>query len=176
MGRQLLILRHGKSDWSVDSNDYNRPLKKRGKHAIKKIGFWLQQQNQIPDYIISSCAKRAHDTAKRICQTIGLSEQQVHTDSRLYAAGLNDLLSVIADSPIDAKRVLLVGHNPGLEMLLMHLHDGCLDTPDDGKLLATATLATVSMPDNWDRLSKECANVLSIIRPADISEHFIEDL
>lgn len=169
MGRQLLILRHGKSDWDVDCNDFNRPLKKRGKRTVKNIAFYLQQQNQIPDYIICSPAKRAADTAKKICQTIGLNKKHINTDSRLYAAGLHDLLSVLANSPIDAKRVLLVGHNPGLETLLDYLHKGYIQIPDNGKLLVTAALATLYMPDNWTSLAKECAKLSSIIRPGDLT-------
>jgi phosphohistidine phosphatase len=168
MSKQLLILRHGKSDWGVDVCDFNRPLKKRGKRAAQRIGLWLQQQSQVPDYIVSSPAKRARDTAKKICQAIGLKGQQVHDDSRLYAAQLRGLLSVLADSPVNARQVLLVGHNPGLEELLEYLHEGSIQIPDDGKLLATATLATLRMPDNWDSLPIGCAKVVSIIRPNEL--------
>lgn len=167
MTKQLLILRHGKSDWDVDCNDYNRPLKKRGKRAVKKTAFYLLEQKLIPDYIISSPAKRATDTAKRICKALRLEEKQVNIDSRLYAAGLKDLLSVLADVPAEAIQVLLVGHNPGLEMILEYLYEGEIKIPESGKLLVTATLAVLCLPENWNSLSKGCAQTLSIIRPDD---------
>ncbi len=168
MTKQLLILRHGKSDWRIDCNDFNRPLKKRGKLATKKIAMYLQELTQIPDYIISSPAKRALDTAEIICETMGLNKNQVHIDSQLYAACLKELFLVLADTPNNIERVLLVGHNPGLESLLLHLYEGNIETSEKGKLLATATLATLSMPDHWDSFPKGCAKLVSITHPAEL--------
>ena len=54
MPRELLLLRHGKSDWKVDVDDYHRPLKNRGKRGAQRIGVWLSQHGLIPDLILSS--------------------------------------------------------------------------------------------------------------------------
>ena len=172
MNRQLLVLRHGKSDWKVDVSDFDRPLKQRGKRAAQRLGSWLRQQNQVPDYIISSPAERAHNTAAKLSKAMGLTARQVHYDSRLYAAELKELLTVLADCPTKASRVLLVGHNPGLEELLAYLHKGRLQIPDDGKLLPTATLAVLTMPDNWHKLSEGCAEILTITRPSTLPDNF----
>lgn len=172
MSRQLLVLRHGKSDWSTEVSDFQRPLKKRGKKAAQRMGAWLQQQNLIPDYIISSPAERAHNTAEKLTKAMGLTTQHIHYDPRLYAAELEDLKAVLADCPATAQRVLLIGHNPGLETLLETLHKEDLQRADDGKLLATATLALLEMPDIWDSLPNGCANILSITRPAALPEAF----
>jgi phosphohistidine phosphatase len=64
---------------------------------------------------------------------------------------------------------LLIGHNPELESLLVFLNKGRLLSPDDGKLLPTATLAIFAMPDNWNALSKGCGKLLSITRPKDLT-------
>ena len=61
--------------------------------------------------------------------------------------------------------VLLVGHNPGLESLLRYLADGDLDEPKDGKLLPTAALARLEMPDDWCALESGCAILLTLLRP-----------
>ena len=99
MSRQLLVLRHGKSDWSVDVSDFERPLKKRGKKAAQRMGAWLQQQDLVPDYIMSSPAERALNTAEKLTKAMGLTANQVHYDSRLYVAELKDLQAVLADCP-----------------------------------------------------------------------------
>ena len=165
MSRQLFILRHGKSDWNYAASDFDRPLKKRGKQDAKNLGAWLLQQNQLPDYIVCSPAKRARQTAEKLCDQIGFSTQLLEYDQQIYAAELEDLLSVLSNCPDDAERIMLVGHNPGLEELLEYLHNGTLEIAADGKLLPTSTLALLTIPVSWDSLSCNCAILSSIIRP-----------
>ncbi len=168
MSKQLLVLRHGKSDWEFNVSDFDRSLKKRGEQDSQRMGLWLQQQNLVPDYIISSPAKRAKTTAEMLTEAMGLTAKRVHHESRLYAADLNNLKAVLSDCPQQANRVLLVAHNPGLEELIEYLHKNHLQIPEDGKLLPTATLAVLAMPDDWHSLPQSCAKVLSITRPADL--------
>ena len=168
MNRQLLILRHGKSDWSVGLGDIKRPLKTRGKRSSQRMGLWLQQQSLISDYILSSPAARAKNTAKIVAKAMGLTVQQIHYRSQLYAANLRQLKNALALCPHHSKRVLLIGHNPELESLLVFLNKGSLAIPDCGKLLPTATLAVFDMPDDWNVLSKGCGKLLSITRPKDL--------
>jgi phosphohistidine phosphatase len=168
----LLILRHGKSDWSTGKVDFERPLKERGRVAAQRIGAWLRSQGQIPDWVVSSDAERAKGTAEATVQTLGLKPKDIHWDTRLYAATLHELLDALRDCPQQCRRVLLVGHNPGLEDLVSHLAGRQIEIPDDGKLLPTATLARLSMPDDWDKLPPGCARLESITRPADLPETF----
>lgn len=166
--RELLILRHGKSDWNSATDDFNRPLKNRGKRAAQQMGVWLQQQNMIPDYILSSPAVRALNTAEKLCKSMGLGVQSLHTDKRLYASQVATLKRVLAECPDSARRVLLVGHNPELEELLIDLSDQDIRFPDDGKLLPTATLARLYLSNNWNKLSSGCAQLHSITRPSSL--------
>lgn len=66
MSRELWLLRHAKAKRGEGLEDFDRALKKRGKKAAQQVGEWLQQQQLIPDLIISSPAKRAIDTATRV--------------------------------------------------------------------------------------------------------------
>lgn len=172
MTRELLILRHGKSDWSADTDDFHRPLKDRGKRGAQRIGVWLAQQDLRPDYIVSSSAERAMVTAEKTCKVMGLGTQQIHSDRAVYEAGLQNLLQVLAACPETAQRVLLVGHNPGLEQLLEYLVAEQVPDTADGKLLPTATLARLEMPADWQQLESGCAVLKSIIRPASLPKKF----
>lgn len=164
MSRELLLLRHGKSDWSVEVDDFHRPLKKRGDKAVAKVGIWLQQHDWLPDWIVSSPAVRARKTAEKVCRILKFDDARLKFDERIYQADVDGLIRVLADCPADAGRVLLVGHNPELEELLRHLV-GTVQTPADGKLLATATLARMRVPVDWSDLTPRCAQLLSITRP-----------
>jgi len=161
MSRELWLLRHGKSDRDIIMDDFDRPLKKRGKRAAQRIGEWLQQQRLIPDWIVSSPAKRAITTAKIVHKAIAVEALAITQDKRLYQEGFEPLKTVLAECPLEAGRVLLVGHNPELEDLLIHLV-GAANLPDTDKLLPTAALARLIMPDDWSHLEAGCAKLLSI--------------
>jgi len=161
MSRELWLLRHGKSDRDIIMDDFDRPLKKRGKRAAQRIGEWLQQQRLIPDWIVSSPAKRAITTAKIVHKAIAVEALAITQDKRLYQEGFEPLKTVLAECPLEAGRVLLVGHNPELEDLLIHLV-GAANLPDTDKLLPTAALARLIIPDDWSHLEAGCAKLLSI--------------
>ncbi|PKM10359.1 MAG: phosphohistidine phosphatase [Gammaproteobacteria bacterium HGW-Gammaproteobacteria-10] len=168
MNRELLLLRHGKSDWTNDCCDFDRPLKKRGQKASFRIGEWLLEQNLVPDWVVSSPAARAALTTENVCRAIKLPNKLINFDERIYQADVDSLKNVLADCPSDKQRVLLVGHNPELERLLNYLV-GAVNVPEDGKLLPTATLARLRMPEDWRKLDLHGAKLLSVTRAKSLS-------
>ncbi len=165
MSRRLLILRHAKSSWdSKAKTDSERPLAKRGKKDAPRLGVWMRKQGLIPDHVISSPAKRAKQTADRVCKELGIKMDKMTWDHRIYDAGLQELLYVLHDCPTMVKTVMLVGHNPGLEMLLTYLGADSVVLPEDGKLLPTAALAELTMPEEWAGMSMGVAHLESITR------------
>ena len=169
---ELLLLRHGKSDWETPCDDFNRPLQDRGKRGAQRIGVWLAQHELEPDYILSSPAERALVSAQKCCKTMGLGVQRIHPERQLYAADTDTLLAVLAGCPEQAKRVMLVGHNPALEALLNWLSGEVIPLPENGKLLPTATLARLKLNENWNNLKQGCATVESITRPRELPKKF----
>lgn len=172
MTRELLLLRHGKSDWDSGDDDFNRPLKDRGKRGAQRIGVWLAQQHLTPDLVVASPAERALVTAQKTCKAMGNGDEGIQRDKRIYAAEIDDLLAVLGDCPQDAGRVMLVGHNPGLEDLLVWLANEVVPVPEDGKLLPTATLARLQMPVDWRTLVAGCARLDSITRSGTLPKKF----
>jgi phosphohistidine phosphatase len=172
MTRELLLLRHGKSDWDTGVDDFHRPLKDRGKRGAQRIGVWLAQQNILPDLIVASPAERALVTAQKTCKAMGNSDEGIQRDKRIYAAAIDELLAVLADCPQDAGRVMLVGHNPGLEELLVWLASETVPEPEDGKRLPTATLARLQMPADWRALVAGCARLESVTRSGTLPKKF----
>lgn len=163
MCRELLLLRHGKSDWSIETEDFNRPLNQRGNKAALSMGEWMLRQNLMPDWVVSSPAVRASKTTEKVCEALGFNSGKIALDARIYQADVDDLKTVLADCPKSARRVLLVGHNPELEALLNYLVKEIV-MPKDGKLMATATLARLRMPEDWHELDKYCAKLLFMMR------------
>ena len=171
MSRTLLLLRHGKSDWSTGVDDFDRPLKKRGVNSALKIGRWLNDNTLAPDYIITSPAKRAFQTARILAKCAGIRKKDIDKDEHIYLASPESLLYVLESLPEQAKRIMLVGHNPGLEQLLYFLVNGQLKIPADGKILPTAALAVLEMPDKWSKLKNGSAELTELIRPRELLDN-----
>ena len=172
MSRELMLLRHGKSDWSEQLDDFDRPLKERGRQGAQRIGVWLQQQALPPEQVVSSPAERAIATAQLAVMAMGQDVRGIVQDRRIYAARVKDLLQVLANVPDSARRVLLVGHNPGLEELTEYLEGKPIPLPSDGKLLPTATLANIEMPDNWRDLKPGSGRLTGITRAGNLPKQF----
>ena len=162
--RELLVLRHAKSDRPPGTRDFDRPLAKRGRRDAPRVGEWLREEGLVPDLVLSSPAARARETVERILPALRIGTGAIEWDGRVYEGRLDGLLAVLADVPATARRVLLVGHNPGLEDLVLHL-GGDVPIPDDGKLLPTAAIARLRMPADWSRLHPRAGELVGIRRP-----------
>jgi phosphohistidine phosphatase len=167
MAHELLLLRHAKSDWPVDMDDFSRPLKKRGRRAAKQVGRWLSTQHLIPDTILSSPATRALETAQRVCRQLLIDESSIICDRRIYEADAQTLLAVLKNLRHE-RRVLLVGHNPGLEELLLFLVPHSIPLSPNGKCLPTAALAQLAFESEWAELAN--AKLVKLVRPDSLPE------
>lgn len=164
MARELWLLRHGKAERYDGDEDYDRRLKKRGKRDSNRLAEWLKAKGLLPDAVISSPAARAIMTAKIVCGVLDFPTNDIQMEKRLYDEGLMRVRSVLAECPDRYCRVLLVGHNPELESLLAFLVKPTDIIPAE-KILPTATLARLMLPDDWTHLEKGCATLLSITCP-----------
>ena len=152
--KTLLILRHAKSSWGEPAvSDHDRPLNKRGKRDAPRVGQMLRQQDLVPDLILTSTAKRARKTAEAIAEVSGYGGE-IEACAEFYPGTPEDYMAVLRALPDEhpdllLRRIMVVGHNPGLEELLATLTD---ETPG----LPTATLAQVDLPiAGWTDLTEE---------------------
>jgi phosphohistidine phosphatase len=171
MKRELLILRHAKSDWDTGArSDFDRPLSKRGRRDAPRVGQFLQQQGLVPDYIISSPAERAKQTVLAVCSQMDIGGEQINWDARIYHASAGSLLNVLNDCPDHAQRVLIAGHNPGLEILLQNLCNHEIPMPDDYKLMPTGAVAQLEILSDWKSLEGRLARLVGLTRPASLPD------
>ncbi len=146
--KTLFLLRHAKSSWKQpEMNDHDRPLNKRGKKEAPLVGKYLKANNLVPDLILSSTARRAHDTAEAVAEESGF-EGQVDFYQDLYLSEIACYLDILQSLPDTANRVLVVGHNPDLEELLTLLTDAT-------EHMTTAALAQIILPiTSWQELNE----------------------
>ena len=145
--KTLLILRHAKSDWGNSQlSDHDRPLNGRGQYDAPRMGAWLQKQKMVPELIISSTAERAITTAELVAQACEF-EGELRTTKALYLAGPPAYIEVLNDVADSYDRVMVVGHNPGMEELVSLL-------TDKDKPMTTANVAVVELPIvSWGELT-----------------------
>lgn len=163
MPRELLILRHAKSAWDTGARtDFDRPLAPRGRKAAPRVGRWLYEEKLAPDYVVSSPAERAKQTVLAVCAELGIEPDQVHWDRRIYGGGAWTLIGVLRETPANASRVLIAGHNPGLEDLLCALCEQRFPGTSDDKPLPTAAVARLEIEVPWAELGPASARLLSL--------------
>jgi len=165
--KQLLLLRHAKSDWSSHSSDLNRPLNQRGETDAKLLNKWFQNNPDChPDYILCSPAKRAADTLQLATQSL-LPPSLIHHDERLYLPSVSTIITVLASIEAQYQQVLLVGHNPGFEQLLIWLTETQPDNLKTDKTMTTCNLAKLSLPAIKDPFQPGQSELIFLKRPED---------
>lgn len=167
--RELFIVRHAKSDWSqAVARDFDRPLTKRGEKDAPLIAKWLKEQHIKPELLISSPAQRAKQTADAIISQLQIPQQNISFDKRLYLASTDTLLDVLSELNHDLTAVMLIGHNPGLENLIIHLSQDALPYKHDAKLLTTANVAQLRFKFAWNSIQPKEAQLINFVRPRDL--------
>lgn len=147
--KTLLLLRHAKSSWKdTDLDDHDRPLNKRGKRDAPRMGQLLREEQLLPDLIVCSSAKRTWRTAELVAEAAGYrGETRITGD--VYEASAAKLLSLIQGFPDSSQRILLIGHNPGLEELFEQL-------TGQYRPLSTAALACLQLScESWSKVNSD---------------------
>ena len=158
MSRELLILRHAEAGWNdAQPTDFDRPLTPDGRAAAPRVGRWMSDQDLVPDFVVCSLAERARQTLDLVVAQWS-EKVEISWDERLYSAEAGEMVQILGELPGGRCRVLMVGHNPGLTILLGRLARA------EGHL-SPGTLAHLKMPDDWRDLAPGCAALESITRP-----------
>jgi phosphohistidine phosphatase len=153
--KTLLVLRHAKSSWTDPAlDDRERPLNARGQRDAPRMGALMREQRLAPDLVITSDAMRARDTAEAVAAAARYAGE-ILADGRLYNASLDGILEVLRTVPKpDTGTVMIVGHNPALEELVVRLTGEPRDLP-------TAALAQIVLSiDEWRDLEASTRGTL----------------
>ena len=148
----LYLTRHAKSSWTDPLlADIERPLNDRG---LRDIGlmpdYFLQQGETKPEFIVSSPAKRAQQTAKAFLKELGISKSRLTEEKKLYHANVENIYNVIFGLPDDFNCIMLFGHNPGFtEMANIFADHNIENVPTCGIFRLDADI------ENWNKLSTE---------------------
>ena len=170
--KTLTLLRHAKSGWDDPvARDFDRALNARGKKGATIVGAHLRELGLHFDSVVSSPAVRCVDTLDGIWEGYG-QVLHPHWDRRIYLASGATLLDVVHDQPDSVERLLMCGHNPGLEDLILMLVPDSAGSPmreEVEEKFPTASLAELSIPvDRWADIGANSAALTRFVRPRDL--------
>lgn len=170
----LLLLRHAKSDWDDPTlEDHERPLAARGRQAAPRMARHLTRTPLRPDLVLCSTARRARQTLDLVRPALP-PVPIVHEDA-LYTFEASALLDRLRTCPPEARVVMVVGHNPALEDLALHLSSGQQEANRDHPVhrlrhkFPTAALATLGLSVGWSELAGGTGWVDDFVRPKDLA-------
>ena len=119
--RDLILLRHAHAEPPAPGQaDAQRPLSAVGLAEATAAGQWLREHGLLPGRVLCSPAVRASQTLAALG---ALGCEDVREEPSIYEADPGTL-AALADTHRDAERLMIVGHNPGLEQLAALLHSG----------------------------------------------------
>jgi phosphohistidine phosphatase len=123
--RRLMLLRHAKTETDAPSGrDQDRRLDDRGRKDAARIGNWIATHPPFPDAVLVSPAVRARQTWEIAWAAMKdvVSAPQLELLPELYGADPAQLLQSIREASVhDPKRLMLIGHNPGMHELALTL-------------------------------------------------------
>ncbi|MBU8881659.1 phosphohistidine phosphatase [Flavobacteriaceae bacterium JJC] len=109
--KTLILVRHAKSDWPEDTDDFDRPLADKGLHDAEKMSAYMKENNVHIEKLVSSPALRALSTCKIFNQTYQLG---IETNPKLYHPSESNFESVIYDLDDGVNSVAMFSHNNGI--------------------------------------------------------------
>ena len=168
--KRLTVLRHAKSSWGdPDLDDFDRPLNDRGWEAARRIGRELQRRQVRFDLVLASPAVRVRETLDGVQERFAF-EGPIHFDQRLYLAGEELLLTIVHELPDSAGSALLVGHNPGLQELVLKLApEGEREHRRVQEKFPTAALAMTDLPAlSWRDVETGSGWLAELILPREL--------
>jgi len=172
--KRLITFRHAKSGWDQPSvRDFDRALNDKGRRAAATMGRYMRQVGVRFDHVIASPAVRVAETLDAMAEGYG-RRLAPDWERRAYLATAPTLLEIVQEAPETAESLLLVGHNPGLEELVLALsaddgEDGIAARDSVGEKYPTAAFAEIEFDvDRWADVRAGEGRLVRFVRPRDV--------
>jgi phosphohistidine phosphatase len=167
----LYVLRHAKSSWDdALLSDHDRPLSPRGYKAVRLLAEHVRAVEVDPALVLCSSARRTQETLHGV-----LDGHPASIEPELYGASWRQLIERLRGVPANTPSVMVIGHNPAVQMLVLKLatepgSSPLHDAPDSAlgqieRKFPTGALATLELHSDWAGLAPHTATLLDYVRP-----------
>ena len=166
---RITLFRHAKAETpTMQKSDFDRVLANRGRRNADRMGHFIARNDLLPDMVIVSPAARTRETYERA--SVHWPDIPVIYRDSIYEASASNILTAIQSLAGDAERVMVIGHNPGLAVLLGNL----LETPPpdaDIFYFPTSCLADIGFDaPTIGEIAPESGRLMSLVRVRDLSD------
>ena len=166
--KTLFVMRHAKAERDSDTGrDFDRPLAKRGWRDAEAVGREMRVRGLAPDMVLASSARRAAETVTAFANGYGKLEPEF--EPGIYNAPADRLIEIVRNAGDGAEHLLIVGHNPGFQELVVRLAG---DGPSEHRIVdgfPTAAIAAIELPaEGWGDVAERSGRIVELILPRDL--------
>lgn len=165
---RLLLLRHAKSAWDeVSTDDFDRPLARRGRDAAPVMGSHIAVHDFAPEKILCSSARRTRETLAALLPYLD-DDADIHLTRDLYLAGEDRMIDQIRAHGGNAVTLLVIGHNPGLQETALALIGEEAGPIRDAiaEKFPTAGLVVIDFPaTKWVDIEPRTGKAVAFLKP-----------
>jgi phosphohistidine phosphatase len=172
--KQLFVLRHAKSSWDDPVlDDHERPLAPRGVRTVKLLNQYVRDHGIQPTQVLCSTSRRTRETLAGVDPG-----GETLIESELYDATSASLIDRLRRIPDGTPSVMLIGHNPAMQMLVLRLIGANGNAQGNGSFgpmegdvaelqskFPTGALATLTFDCEWSELGPGRARLADYVRP-----------
>lgn len=164
----LGLFRHAKSEWDDTAlRDFDRGVNERGRRGAVLMGGHIREHGINWDVLVASPAARVKRTVED-----ALPGMEPVYDQRLYLASVETILETVQEHGGEHDAVLVSGHNPGLQDVLLELVSPSKENELFREAVVkfpTATYAVIECDiDSWSELKKFVGELVHFARPRDL--------
>lgn len=152
--KTIYLVRHAKAEkGKVDSPDVKRRLNKKGKNDARRLAKKLLKGGFTPDFLVTSSAKRAVETARIFAKVFQHSAKKIVLNETLYTGSdlpvHQEFLEIVHGFDDRHQSVMLFGHEPKMSEFASFLRS------DFSELMPTSTVACFDIRNNsWAKVTK----------------------
>ena len=166
MKKTLILVRHASAEEdNFRVKDFDRQLISKGLSEAAIMGKWLSEKKITPDHFVTSKAARAYKTAEIIADQLHVNIADIVQNSTLYDGGPRAYLGAVNQTPEDANKLILFGHNPDITYFGEYLSGGNIGSMKKGSI---AILEFENL--KWEEVSAKTAKLVSYTTPKDVKE------
>lgn len=150
--KNIYLLRHCQAESAFGGVDKQRDLSAHGKAEGEALGHYLRENNIVFDHVLCSSAQRTSETLDRIIHGGAEISGTVNFVDALYNASAGDMFEVIKQATDDSHNLLIVAHNPGIQLIANML----IDSGDESLIsrqamfCAPGTMSMIKLPiERW---------------------------
>ena len=168
--KRLALLRHAKSSWDQsDLDDFQRPLNGRGRKAARRMGREMKQLGTAFDLVLASPATRVRETIEGVAEEYPGFDSNVRFEESIYLADSSALIDLARSFPDEIETALIIGHNPGLERLVLQLAKDSERRRRVAEGYPTAALAIIEFDlDRWKSVGPSSGDLVELILPREL--------